>query len=613
MASDDTPKDTNAAARPRLGHFELITNLGHSARTASWLVIDTRTQAELVLVMPKQALEASHWPEWLSRVSKLQRVDSRHLMPIFETGQLVGRPYAAYERGDSLTLGERVKRGPMGLREALRILHQLAQALTDLHETRSLHRDLQPHLVLIDGKRVRVCGAEVGWRPAAAGEDPLEVERTDLRENTPVDLFFISLMLHWLISGEPPLGESDFLRAMSRLPPDGDGRLELPEHKVAALSPPIRHIYERALNTLPRQRFATARSLASALEDVLQNDEGNGPNVLATLRERIRLRGILPGNEDTLRSVVRLSRMQVSHQAELVAVMLQDTALSLELLRVCNNTLRKGSTLNANDAVLNMRRAMALTGLNGVEQAAKNLTLWPGPLNRYQARDLEDDIWQIRRASLVAQHINPGAFEPETVFIIALFHGLGQLILGYHFPEEALQIKHLVRQARQEKSPPSPWEALDSACKDVLELPLSELAAEVLRLWGMEDDVIEMLQPLPAQALQDETPPDDSLFLRAIVSCAYEVFVHKDTVKNKRLKALNLVAQRYTRWLGCTAYTLNDALTEALRGSEHRVMVGTQDILEDSAGAAQAAGAASASTPTEAASAETKSKAETQT
>ncbi|MEJ7138539.1 HDOD domain-containing protein [Amphibiibacter pelophylacis] len=589
MASDDTPGE--GAARPRLGPFELITNLGHSVRTASWLVLDTRTQTEQVLVMPKQTLDAAHWPEWLGRVSKLQRLDSRHLMPLAETGQLLGRPYAAYVRGEAITLGERVRRGPMGLREALRTLHQIALALTDLHDTRSLHRDVQPHLVLIDGKRVRLCGAEVAWRPTTGpgSEDPLETERSDLRENTPVDLFFVSLMLHWLISGEPPLGESDFLLAMGRLPPLGESQLELPEKKAVALSPPIRHIYERALNVLPRQRFATARSLASALEDVLQSDEGNGPNVLATLRERIRLRGILPGNEDTMRSVVRLSRMQVSHQTELVEVMLQDTALSLELLRVCNNTLRRGETLNANDAVLNMRRAIALAGLNGVEQAAKNLTLWPGPLNRFQARDLEDDIWQIRRASLVAQHINPGAFEPETVFIIALFHGLGQLILGYHFPEEALQIKHLAKQARQENPPPSPWDALDAACKDVLELPLSELAAEVLRLWGMEADVIEMLQPLPAQALVEDTPPDDSLFLRAIVSCAYEVFVHKDTMKNKRLKALNLVAQRYGRWLGCTAYTLNDALTEALRGSEHRVMVGAQDVLDANPAQATAA------------------------
>jgi serine/threonine protein kinase len=68
---------------------------------------------------------------------------------VFESGALAGRPYYVmpYVAGESLRA--RLARGPLGVGEAVRVLREVADALSYAHEQGVIHRDIKPENILL--------------------------------------------------------------------------------------------------------------------------------------------------------------------------------------------------------------------------------------------------------------------------------------------------------------------------------------------------------------------------------------------------------------------------------------------------------------------------------
>lgn len=68
---------------------------------------------------------------------------------VFESGALAGRPYYAmpYVAGESLRA--RLARGPLEVGEAVRVLREIADALSYAHEQGVIHRDIKPENILL--------------------------------------------------------------------------------------------------------------------------------------------------------------------------------------------------------------------------------------------------------------------------------------------------------------------------------------------------------------------------------------------------------------------------------------------------------------------------------
>jgi serine/threonine-protein kinase len=68
---------------------------------------------------------------------------------VFEAGALARRPYYVmpYVTGESLRA--RLARGPLGVGEALRVLREVADALSYAHEQGVIHRDIKPENILL--------------------------------------------------------------------------------------------------------------------------------------------------------------------------------------------------------------------------------------------------------------------------------------------------------------------------------------------------------------------------------------------------------------------------------------------------------------------------------
>jgi len=74
------------------------------------------------------------------------RLQDAGIVTLFDFGTHDGRPYLVFELLQGETLQDRVERGPLPVREALRIAVAIARALGRAHHAGVLHRDLKPIL-----------------------------------------------------------------------------------------------------------------------------------------------------------------------------------------------------------------------------------------------------------------------------------------------------------------------------------------------------------------------------------------------------------------------------------------------------------------------------------
>ena len=253
--------------------------------------------------------------------------------------------------------------------------------------------------------------------------------------------------------------------------------------------------------------------------------------------------------------------MERERTNELAEVVLEDLALSFELLRLVNSAQVRSAQVAGGGPVLTVRRAIAMVGLDGVRRAALALREWPGPLSTGGAQELHQLFERCRRAGRVALVLRPAGYDSEVVYLITLMQNLGRLVVNYHFAEEAQQIWRLMQPAPspREGEPDDPGMLEDAAAYAVLGADIESIGAAVARYWGLDDSVLVMIRRLPTSVAVRSVEGDDDM-LRLVASCANEAVDATTLPGPKVLPALQRVVQRYGRSLNMNLRDLQEAL-----------------------------------------------------
>ena len=143
-----------------------------------------------------------------------------------------GRAYLAMQWLEGETLGDRLKREPVSIGDAIVIGQRVADALAYLHEHQIVHRDIKPsnvYLVAGDPKAAIVIDLGIAKRlsvigPTKTGEvigtpgymAPEQVRgESDIDER--VDLFALGCMLYETVTGTRPFGGDQVVEVLARL------------------------------------------------------------------------------------------------------------------------------------------------------------------------------------------------------------------------------------------------------------------------------------------------------------------------------------------------------------------------------------------------------------
>jgi serine/threonine protein kinase len=158
-----------------------------------------------------------------------QRMEHPNIVPVTETGDHDGLPWAAQRFISGGSLEERLDRwGAMDLYQVIALFKQVAGGLDILHENGLIHRDLKPGNILIDERgtpfiadfglaKDHLAEGTVLTRPGQAlgSMDYMAPEQIRGEEVTAAtDVYALACMLTELLTGKPPFADKVGMRIM---------------------------------------------------------------------------------------------------------------------------------------------------------------------------------------------------------------------------------------------------------------------------------------------------------------------------------------------------------------------------------------------------------------
>jgi eukaryotic-like serine/threonine-protein kinase len=265
-----------------VGSYRILSLLGAGGMGEVYLADDLRLGRRVALKVVAASKE--HNPEALARFRREARavavLSHPNIVAIHHLGEDEGLVYAVIELLEGETLRERLQRGPLPWKEAVRIATSVATGLAAAHERGIIHRDIKPENIFLtagDGVKVLDFGL-------ARMADPPQEEATEFRTaagmvaGTPgymapeqlaggvvderSDLFALGCTIYEMLAGRNPFGATSVERYRN-LFSDQAEELTLP-----GVPPTLASLLQRLLRREPGERPATASEVVGELQSL---------------------------------------------------------------------------------------------------------------------------------------------------------------------------------------------------------------------------------------------------------------------------------------------------------------------------------------------------------
>ncbi|MBI4862148.1 MAG: serine/threonine protein kinase [Candidatus Riflebacteria bacterium] len=231
-------------------------------------------------ISPDMELEPEIVQRFLEEVRILSRLAHPHIVKLFDSGLVEGRPFLVMEYVEGASLSEHLRAGQRpDLGTLLEFAHQALSGLDYLHSLSLIHRDLKPANILIsrDGT-ARVADFGLARTPGTASLTPAgsvlgspaylapEV-LLGQRSSVKSDLYAMGVVLCAIVADSHPRGTGCDAREFVRLRVSMD---PLPlSFMVRGLDPALGSLIDGLLRRDPARRPDSAEKVRRALEQIL--------------------------------------------------------------------------------------------------------------------------------------------------------------------------------------------------------------------------------------------------------------------------------------------------------------------------------------------------------
>jgi HD-like signal output (HDOD) protein len=574
MSSTASPPSQPAVRK--FGRYEIRQMIGRSQASGAWLAFDPRMQHEVMLLVPRSApTQAAEREAWVQEVQSGARLQHPRLAEVMEVTLLDTWPFAAVAREGRITLLERLANGPaLTPQEVAGIACDVLEGLAYAHEAGRAHQDLALHHILLDKSgRAILAGLGCGLLRPHSGHpsaSPGNHQQTH-REATERDLLMMGLLMYRLLANAWPLDDHDIGHCAERVGPE---IVRLPFTTPHPVPETLRAIVNRATDRQHRQRYLNARTLLSALQGWIKTNAQDDGGPLVLLLDRLNAVGALPGRPNTERALVGALSQETLRVEDFVDVVLLNPAMSWEMMRAVNTASYRSS--GSDEGVTTLSRAVLLLGQQGVRKLISSLRTWPGALAAKASVDpelgqqaqaaLDRELRTCCLAGHIARWISPFELSDEECALAAMSQRLGWLLVLYHFPDEAAQMKRLMLPGppAEQGGAPTPGMSLDGAAAAVLGINLDDLTQAVLKHWGWDDRLAQAARPISRTAGVRHPASNDEM-LRTVASLSNEIASTQDLAMDKAVSAMHQIQLRYARPLNLEARECQATLDHAFK------------------------------------------------
>jgi eukaryotic-like serine/threonine-protein kinase len=302
------------------GRYRLDRELGRGGMATVFLGLDLKHQRPVAIKVLDPDLSSGLGPErFLHEISIAARLNHPLILPLHDSGEVDGLLYYVMPYVPGETLHQRLEReGPLPIDEAIRIVREIADALTHAHQNGVIHRDIKPeniflssgHAMVADfgiaravdaagGKRLTATGLAIGtpayMSPELAGGD----RQVDARS----DIYSLGCVAYAMLAGAPPFTGANARAVMVRHAVDAPPPLRTIRPTVSRA---VESAVERALAKTPADRYPTVQAFADALRQA--NTTGAEP----ALRGWGSQRWLVPRSRTTVAAGVLITLAAIS-------------------------------------------------------------------------------------------------------------------------------------------------------------------------------------------------------------------------------------------------------------------------------------------------------------
>jgi serine/threonine protein kinase len=273
----------------RLGHYEVLELIGKGAFGIVLKAFDEKLHRMVAIkvLSPQLASSGTARKRFTREAQAAAAVAHEHVVTIHAVEDEHNPPYLVMQFIDGVSLQEKLdEKGPLGLKEILRIGLQTAEGLAAAHKQGLVHRDIKPANILLENGVERVKITDFGLARAV---DDASLTQSGVVAGTPMymspeqaegltidhrsDLFSLGTVLYAMCTGRPPFRATGTMAVLKRV--------------IEDTPRPIREINSEIPNWLvdiigklhakkPEERYPSAREVAEVLGQHLAELQAHG-------------------------------------------------------------------------------------------------------------------------------------------------------------------------------------------------------------------------------------------------------------------------------------------------------------------------------------------------
>lgn len=268
------------------GDYELLEEVGRGGMGIVYRAtqISLNREVAVKMILRDRLASQQERQRFFAEARATAQLQHPGIVPVYDVGELDGRPYFAMQFIKGRTLADMIQTGELLQRHTARYLEQIARAVHFAHESGILHRDIKPSNILID-ENGNAKLTDFGLAKQTDGNDSLT--RTGVVLGTPTymspeqasgkmgpigpasDVYSLGTVLYHALTGRPPLMAKSpvdlLLKILEQDPP-------LPRMIEPKIDRDLEMIIVRCLQKPPDLRYSSAQSLANDLGAFLRDE-----------------------------------------------------------------------------------------------------------------------------------------------------------------------------------------------------------------------------------------------------------------------------------------------------------------------------------------------------